>query len=183
MTDFLHPNFRMTISNTNQPTNSFNPIQSNSIQFNPIQFNENTQEQQSLQKDPLEYCSVVPVGEDMYNWTAQLAGPINTPYQGGVFNLKIEFPSQYPFKPPSFVFATKVYHPSIETASGKICANVISEGWGPTLNVRHCLQVIYSMLQAPTADHPLEEEIAQQLRDNPKEFEKAAKKFTKDYAN
>jgi ubiquitin-protein ligase len=38
------------------------------------------------------------------------------------------------------------------------------------------------MLQSPESDHPLEESIAQMLRDNPKEFAKTAKKFTKDYA-
>lgn len=54
--------------------------------------------------------------------------------------------------------------------------------WGPTLNAEHCLKVVYSLLQSPQTDHPLEEAIANQLEKKPKEFEKMAKKFTKDYA-
>ena len=38
------------------------------------------------------------------------------------------------------------------------------------------------MLQDPQGDHPLEEQIAQQLQTKPKEFEKAAKKYTKEHA-
>lgn len=111
-----------------------------------------------------------------------MQGPAATPYAGGTFWIKVEFPAQYPFKPPKFQFTTKVYHPSVELETGNICADVVSEGWGPTLNVRHCLQTIYGMLQAPDADHPLEDSIATQLREKPKEFEKMAKKYTKEYA-
>jgi ubiquitin-conjugating enzyme E2 D/E len=50
------------------------------------------------------------------------------------------------------------------------------------LNAKHCLEAIYSLLQTPQSDHPLEEEIATQLREKPKEFEKTAKKYTKEYA-
>ena len=107
--------------------------------------------------------------------------PADSPYAGGLFVLKLEFPAQYPFKPPKLKFLTKVYHPSVQLESGDVCQDVVGQ-WGPTLNAKHCLSVIYSMLQSPESDHPLEEDIAQQLRDKPKEFEKTAKKYTKDYA-
>jgi ubiquitin-conjugating enzyme E2 D/E len=119
---------------------------------------------------------------DMHLWKVCLLGPVGTPYQGGKFYVKIDFPLQYPFKPPHFTFLTKVYHPSVQQDSGEICTDMVNEGWGPTLNVQHCLTVIYSMLRNPEADDPLDEAIAQQLRDKPKEFEKMAKKYTKEYA-
>mmetsp|Transcript_11209 Transcript_11209/g.25953 ORF Transcript_11209/g.25953 Transcript_11209/m.25953 type:complete len:148 (+) Transcript_11209:118-561(+) len=139
-------------------------------------------ERTQLEKDPLEYCQIE-VGSDMFSWKVNLQGPASTPYAGGSFWIKVEFPTQYPFKPPMFQFITKVYHPSVELETGKICADIMNEGWGPTLNVRHCLQIIYGLLQAPDGDHPLEESIAQQLREKPKEFEKMAKKYTRDFAN
>jgi ubiquitin-protein ligase len=89
--------------------------------------------------------------------------------------------SQYPFKPPKLMFETKVYHPSVMQSTGEICGAVLGQ-WGPTLNAEHCLLTIYSLLQDPQPDHPLEEDIAQQLAQKPKEFEKQAKKFTAEYA-
>jgi ubiquitin-protein ligase len=106
-----------------------------------------------------------------------MAGPPSSPYAGGKFRLKLKFPAQYPFKPPVILFETKIYHPSV-SKDGEICAALIGEGWGPTLNVRHCMQVIYEILQNPSPDHPLDEEIAALLREKPKEFDKKAKKYT-----
>jgi len=34
---------------------------------------------------------------------------------GGVYEVDIEVPSEYPFKPPKMRFITKVYHPNISS--------------------------------------------------------------------
>ena len=140
------------------------------------------QEHASLETEPMENCTITVSEDDIHNWKCQMVGPANTPYAGGIFQIKIEFPAQYPFKPPVLTFDTKIYHPAVELETGKICADILNEGWGPTLNARHCLQTIYAMLKSPDTDHPLEEEIATLLREKPKEFEKQAKKYTKEYA-
>jgi ubiquitin-conjugating enzyme E2 D/E len=135
-----------------------------------------------LEKKPLPFIdSISMVQEDIFNWECVIVGPADSPYAGGKFLLKLEFPTQYPFKAPNLRFATKVYHPSVKTDTGEVCTDVLGS-WAPTLNAKHCLTVVYSMMKSPQSDHPLEEAIAQQLAEKPKEFEKAAKKFTKTYA-
>ena len=99
--------------------------------------------------------------DDIHQWTATLTGPPSTPYAGGTFHLSLIFPTTYPFKPPAIKFVTPIYHPNVKTDTGDICADLISEGWGPTLNVKHCAQLLKTMLENPEPDHPLEAEIAQ----------------------
>ena len=135
-----------------------------------------------LETDPLDFVPVIDtVNDDVFEWDCHITGPQDSPYAGAVFILKLEFPAQYPFKPPKLKFKTKVYHPSVQLESGDVCADVVGQ-WGPTLNAKHCLQVVYSMLQSPESDHPLEESIATQLREKPNEFMKMAKKYTKEHA-
>lgn len=141
-----------------------------------------SQERSKLEKTPLSFVkSIDTVDDDMFRWDVQFVGPNDSPYAGGTFCLRLEFPEQYPFKPPKLQFINKVYHPSVQLETGEICGAVLGT-WGPTLNAEHCLMTVFSMLQDPQPDHPLEESIADQLANKPKEFEKTAKKYTKDYA-
>ena len=135
-----------------------------------------------MEKEPLEYVqSIQLVQDDLFLWDVTITGPTDSPYQGGLFVLRLEFPTQYPFKAPVLKFQTPVYHPSVLQKTGEVCGAVLGP-WGPTLGAEHCLLTVYSLLQDPSPDHPLQEDIAQQLASNKKEFVKMAKKFTKDYA-
>ena len=78
-----------------------------------------------LKKDCPESISAGPVDDNnMFHWQAMITGPSDSPYQGGVFFLDIQFQPDYPFKPPKCQFKTKVYHPNIN-ANGGICLDIL----------------------------------------------------------
>jgi ubiquitin-conjugating enzyme E2 D/E len=119
----------------------------------------------------------------MMHWQVLLMGPEASPYEGGVFNIDLSFPAEYPFKPPKVKFLTKIYHPNIKTGTGEICADLLNENWGPTMNVEYVLRVLKTLLETPNSDTPLEADIGAEFANNKEEFIKKAKKFTAEYAS
>lgn len=137
-----------------------------------------------LQRAPLDYCNCGPVeNDDIMHWNAMLIGPQGSPYQAGVFNVDMTFPADYPFKPPKVLFKTRIYHPNINSKTGEICADVLTDKWGPTLNVRFVLNALKELLEDPHAENPLEPDIATQLSTNKAEFLKSAREHTAKYAS
>lgn len=58
----------------------------------------------------------------MMKWDAVIIGPEDTPWEGGTFQLDINFANDYPNHPPNIQFKTKMYHPNIYE-DGKICVD------------------------------------------------------------
>ena len=77
-------------------------------------------------KEPLNQCSAQPVDDDLFEWSATIKGPVDTPYENGIFQLLLIFSSEYPFKPPKVSFVTKIYHPNINS-NGGICLDILKD--------------------------------------------------------
>lgn len=135
-----------------------------------------------LKKDPPSNCSAGPENEnDLFKWEGMIYGPSDSPYSGGVFRLRIQFPVDYPFKPPMVQFTTKIYHPNINGA-GLICLDILKQQWSPALTISKVLLSITSLLTDPNPDDPFVPDIATLYKTNRGAYEAEAKAWTLRYA-
>lgn len=134
-----------------------------------------------LRKDPPSNCSAGPEGDDLYKWEGFIMGPSDSPYAGGIFKLRIQFPVDYPFKPPHVQFTTKIYHPNIN-AAGLICLDILKNQWSPALTISKVLLSITSLLTDPNPDDPFVAEIANLYKANRAQYESEARQWTLRFA-
>jgi ubiquitin-conjugating enzyme E2 D/E len=138
-------------------------------------------ELKAITQDPPSNCSAAPENEDIFHWTATIIGPTGSVYEGGIFNLSIEFPPNYPFKAPKIRFITKIYHPNINM-SGGICLDILKDQWSPALTISKVLISICSLLDDPNPDDPLVPEIADIYTKNRLQYDLTAREWTQFYA-
>ena len=132
--------------------------------------------------DPPDNCSAGPVDDDIFHWEGTIMGPTETVYEGGVFNLDIQFPKNYPFKPPKVRFQTKIYHPNINSG-GFICFDIFKDNWSPALTISKVLLSICSLLTDPNPDDPLVVDIADEYVNEREKYNETAKTWTQIYAS
>lgn len=120
---------------------------------------------------------------DLTNLTGYFTGPPDTPYEGGVFQVDISIPNEYPFKPPQMKFATKIYHPNISSVTGAICLDILKDAWTPVFTLKSSLISLQSLLQSPEPNDPQDAEVAKHYLTNKAGFEQTAAYWTKIYAN
>ena len=120
---------------------------------------------------------------DLYKWVCTIPGPEESPYEGGTFNLKMEFPKDYPFKPPKVEFTTKVYHPNVKQDTGYICLGILKDDWKPDITVPGILFAIRDLLGHPNLDHPVETDVAKLYKEDKDKFDETAKEWTEKYAH
>uniref|UniRef100_A0A915E992 UBC core domain-containing protein n=1 Tax=Ditylenchus dipsaci TaxID=166011 RepID=A0A915E992_9BILA len=59
-----------------------------------------------LIKDPIPFAVAAPDPSNWFDFHFCIFGSPDTPYEGGYYHGRIVFPSEFPFKPPTFIFLT-----------------------------------------------------------------------------
>lgn len=118
---------------------------------------------------------------NMLHWTLLLF-PDREPYNKGAFKVTVDFPAEYPFKPPRVTFLTKIYHPNIDE-KGQVCLALINtENWKPATRTEQVIHSLISLISEPELDHPLRADLAEEYTKDKKKFFKSAEDFTKKHA-
>jgi ubiquitin-conjugating enzyme E2 A len=92
-------------------------------------------------------------------WHALIEGPLDTPWEGGIFKLNFIFTDNYPNQCPRVEFTSKMYHPNIYH-DGSICLDILKDKWSPVYDVMAILTAIRSLLSDPNPNSPANNEAA-----------------------
>ncbi|KAI9631970.1 ubiquitin-conjugating enzyme/RWD-like protein [Dioszegia hungarica] len=134
-----------------------------------------------LAKESLGDITLTPNESNIFMWRATLPGPQGSPYEGGIFEVDIRIPENYPFAPPQIQFVTKVYHCNVN-AHGGICLDLLKNAWSPALSLYKVILSLSSLLTDPNPADPLVPQIAQELRRNKKKHDDTAREWVRLYA-
>ena len=140
-------------------------------------------EYQDLQKEKNSNVLVKLVNNDIRHWKGRIKGPIDTCYQGGIFDVDIVIPNEYPFKPPKMKFDTKIWHPNISSVTGAICLDILKNEWTPALTIRTALISLQALMCEPVPNDPQDAVVAKQYMSDIKLFNETAKHWVEEYAN
>eukprot|EP01112_Ceratiomyxa_fruticulosa_P020994 TRINITY_DN7299_c0_g1_i1.p1 TRINITY_DN7299_c0_g1~~TRINITY_DN7299_c0_g1_i1.p1 ORF type:complete len:378 (-),score=119.59 TRINITY_DN7299_c0_g1_i1:118-1251(-) len=132
--------------------------------------------------DPVEGFTVELEDEnDLFKWKVYIEGPKDTCYEGGVFQLRLSFPADYPMLPPTLQFISEFWHPNVHT-NGKVCISILhppgeddmsgeraGERWLPTQTVSSIMLSVISLLNDPNTSSPANVDASVEWRkDRPK---------------
>ncbi|GAB0494976.1 hypothetical protein MMPV_006273 [Pyropia vietnamensis] len=88
-------------------------------------------EYRTLSREPPPHITARPVPSNILRWLFVIEGPPGTPYAGGIYVGRLEFPKDYPFHPPTLYMHT----PSGRFETGvSVCMSMTSahvESWNP----------------------------------------------------
>jgi ubiquitin-conjugating enzyme E2 A len=94
---------------------------------------------------------------------------------GGIFAMRLQFPDQYPDKPPRVRFLTEMFHPNV-FADGSLCLDILQSMWKPVYTVGSILTSIQSLLCDPNTESPANVEAARLYAADKKAYNKKVRR-------
>jgi len=117
-------------------------------------------------------------------YIVKLHGPKDTPYENGVWCVRVTLLRQYPFKPPKLQFMNKIFHPNIDELSGVICLDMLDQTWTPLYSLTVIFEtVLPQLLTYPNATDPLNRDAALLLLTKESDFNKRTAEYVQRYAS
>ncbi|TXG56409.1 hypothetical protein EZV62_017722 [Acer yangbiense] len=153
-----------------------------------------------LQQDPPAGISGAPQDNNIMLWNAVIFGPDDTPWDGGTFKLTLQFTEDYPNKPPTVRFVSRMFHPNSDVfnspnillgtksflpvsfivhiyADGSICLDILQNQWSPIYDVAAILTSIQSLLCDPNPNSPANSEAARMFSENKREYNRRVREI------
>ena len=102
-----------------------------------------------------------------------------SPWEAGVYKLYMDFPNDYPLRPPKCQFKPVLPHPNIYP-SGTVCLSILNEeeDWKSSISIKQILLGVQKLLKdEPNIQSPAQYEPCVLYRTNRDEYYKKALEF------
>lgn len=109
--------------------------------------------------------------DDIYKLKISFDGPKDSLYERCNLQLWFEMTSKYPEKFPSLTFANKIYHPSVDYETGKMCLDILtSSNWTMSSTLTTVFKRVLEAIMYPDTDNPVNVQALCDLRNNKELF-------------
>eukprot|EP00249_Psilotum_nudum_P012233 c23664_g2_i4 orf=344-895(-) len=123
------------------------------------------------------------VNDGMSEFFVEFNGPRDSPYQNGIWKVRVELPEAYPFKSPSITFVNRLFHPNVDEMSGSVCLDVINQTWSPMFDLVNVFEVFLpQLLLYPNPTDPLNGEAAALMMRDREQYEQKVREYCERYA-
>jgi ubiquitin-protein ligase len=140
-------------------------------------------EYDNLISDPPDFLEEIEIDAEsgLNRWYICIVSPEESVYHGAKFVVIINFPSDYPYSTPTFVFHTKIFHPNI-TFKGDICKEALGlDKWTISSTIRMLIPSIRNLLLEPDVSNPLNPEAAVEYNKGIERYKEVIEKWLQTY--
>ena len=129
----------------------------------------------------------LPDENNIHKWRVTLMAPEDSNYKGGIFQLEIIFPKEYPDSSPEIHFITPIYHLDVNPRNSQYeplghVSSSITNWWKPATTAREMLTKLFAVFYWQEPDSPYGLDMMYEYRENKELYECKVRYFTKKYA-
>ncbi|KHJ43307.1 ubiquitin--protein ligase [Trichuris suis] len=105
---------------------------------------------------------------NMLTWECGIPGPVNSPWRGGLYYMKMHFKEDYPLVPPKCLPKCLVALP-------------LHKDWRTSLTVKDILLGIQNLIETPNMMDPAQKEPFETLGRDPAAYDELVRKYAKKF--
>jgi ubiquitin-conjugating enzyme E2 G1 len=132
------------------------------------------------ERDSSQFYSAGLIDGSLRSWRVTIIGAAESPYEGGLFPTRLDFPDDFPLAPPTLKFLCPMWHPNIRASDGDVCISILhrpgidpmnpdepaSERWLPVHSLESIVVSVLALLHEPNLSSPVNVKAARQLRED-----------------